>query len=147
MTDTANADSPTLTVAPDQVAFVIVKAREFAAKVGATRLNEASNAADDDGQNRMLENMRRDPVLQELEGAVAALSREGQRELVALSWIGRGEFTPADWNEACRQARDIGHDGEISAYLLRDPLIGEELAEGLNQMGYDLSDYDVADRL
>ena len=36
---------------------------------------------------------------------------------------------------------------DLSAYLLRDPLIGEELAEGLNQMGYDLSDYDVADRL
>jgi hypothetical protein len=146
MTDTAHTDTPALTVALDQVAFVIVKAREFAAKVGATRLNEGSNAADE-GQHRILENMRRDPVLQELEGAVAALPRESQRELVALSWIGRGEFTPADWNEACRQARDVGHDGEVSAYLLRDPLIGEELAEGLSQMGYDLSDYDVADRL
>jgi len=37
----------TLRISPDKVCFVVVKAREFDAKVAPTELDEGSNASDD----------------------------------------------------------------------------------------------------
>jgi len=140
--------SNALSVSPEQVAFIIVKARQFSAKVGATGLNDASDPADEqDGGVIILENMRHDPVLQELTDAIEGLAEDEQRDLIALLWIGRGEFDAEDWEEARRQADATEFSRGVSRYLLRDPLSGENLAEGMNRMGFDISDYGAAEHL
>lgn len=142
-----------LSIAPDQVAFIVAKAREFSAKVGGTQLNDASNPADeqqdasDAGSHLILENMREDPVLREYEDAITGLGEDEQRDLVALAWIGRGEYEAEDWTEARRHAGGADLGNSVAHYLVRDPLTGDEIAEGMSRLGYDLADYGAAEHL
>ena len=55
--------------------------------------------------------------------------------LVALLWLGRGDFGADDWAEALALAeeRDVG---PTSAYLLSHPRVADQLASGLEELGY-----------
>jgi hypothetical protein len=67
------------------------------------------------------------------------LSEDEQVELVALAWVGRGTYTADDWDEAVEIAREE-HSKHTAAYLLGQPLLAEELEEGLNEFGLSCED-------
>ena len=89
---------PDLSISPDKLCFIIAKAREFDVKDVVTDPDDSSNPADD-GMLAVLEDHPDDPVLQELTGFIGALSEDEQIDLVALSWLGRGDGTIDDWDE------------------------------------------------
>ncbi|WP_371153251.1 DUF3775 domain-containing protein [Jannaschia sp. 2305UL9-9] len=82
-----------------------------------------------DGEGR---DMRRAELRAEIEG----LNREQQHELVALSWIGRGDFSEGDWTEAKALAAER-HVGPTYDYLVAHPLVSEHIAAGLEEIGHD----------
>lgn len=76
------------------------------------------------------------PVEQELEGLIAALSVDAVRDLLALLWFGRGNYTARDWHEVRREAGQVSHL-HVADYLEQTPLASEWIRSGLSVLGYD----------
>ena len=132
------ADPVELAVDPETVCFLIVKAREFDVKVEPDDPDSGSNPTDD-GAIDVLEDRRDDPTYAELMGTLEALNVDELADLVAMTWIGRGDFDVEDWDEAKDQARERGTKG-TAEYLLGTPLLGDYLESGFNDLGYSCED-------
>lgn len=74
-----------------------------------------------------------DPVRTEIEDWLSALDQEAQAELVALYWIGRGDYDGRDFPRAVRQAEERC-TGPTAAYLLGAPMLGDYLEIGLDEV-------------
>jgi Protein of unknown function (DUF3775) len=131
-----------LTISPEKVFFVIVKAREFDAKDPVTVPNDGSNPTDD-GEAAVLEDHRDDPTVQEIIAFINAMSVDEQVDLVALAWLGRDDYTAADW-ASVRQEAAAAHNKRTASYLLGMPLLGDFLEEGLALLGYSIEEYEAA---
>jgi hypothetical protein len=129
---------PELTISSDQVAFLIEKARQFDAKDIASDPDSGSNGADDDMID-VLEDNAGDPVVREIYGFINALTEDEQIDLVTLMRLGRGDGTIEEWAELRREAAE-GHNGHTARYLLGEPLLGDLLAEGLDEFGISWAD-------
>jgi hypothetical protein len=83
-------DEGPLTISPEKVCFIVIKAREFDAKDAVTEPDPASNPSDD-RDAAVLEDHRDDPVVEEITGFINALSEDEQIDLVALgvAWARR----------------------------------------------------------
>jgi hypothetical protein len=130
---------PELTISAEEVAFLIEKAREFDAKEAASDPDSGSNAADDDMID-VLEDDANDPVAHELRSFITALNEDEQLDLVALTWLGRGDGTIDEWDELRGRAVDARAayrrpSAETVRYLLGEPLLGDLLADGLDAFG------------
>ncbi|MBN9603906.1 MAG: DUF3775 domain-containing protein [Afipia felis] len=123
-----------LTISAPQVEFLIVKAREFEVKEGATDPDEGSNGTDD----RMIDVLTDhgdDPVVSEIAGFVTALSDDEQVDLVALLRLGRGDAVSGEWSDLRAEvARNYDRRSTI-CYLLGQPMLADFLAEGLEELG------------
>ena len=82
-----------LEIDPALVEFMILKARAFDVKVPPVEPDPGSNAADD-GERGVLEDYPSDQTETELRDAIEGLSDEAAIDLVAIFWIGRGDFAP-----------------------------------------------------
>ena len=134
-----NEDTGELTISAEKVFYIIVKAREFDEKVAPADPESGSNPTDDRSVD-VLESNADDPTSQELEGALAALNIDEQLDLLALTWLGRGDFPAFD--QARREAEDV-RDKHIPSYLIGTPKLGDYLEEGLAQLGYSLEEFEV----
>jgi len=77
-----------LDIAPEKVAHVIIKAREYDVKVGAWNDTTSEGDADED-PGAILEDFANDPTRAEIAGFIDALNDDEQANLVALDWVGR----------------------------------------------------------
>lgn len=134
MLDTA----PNLSISPEKLCFIIAKAREFDVKDVVTDPDDASNPTDD-AMLAVLEDHPDDPVLQELTGFIGALSEDEQIDLVALSWLGRGDGTIDDWDDLRAEA-SRAHNRRTASYLLGMPLLSNHLEDALAQFGISCED-------
>ncbi len=128
--------SDQLTISLEQAFFIIVKAREFEEQVESTDPDSGSNPADD-REVDVLEESADNPVQQELEEALDALNVDEQFDLIALTRLGRGEYS--SFAEAREEASDM-RDKHIPEYLIGTPKLGDFLEEGLAQLDYSLED-------
>ena len=134
--------SDQLTISPEQALFIIVKAREFDEQVESADPDSGSNPADE-REVDVLEEDADNPVQEELEEALDALNVDEQLDLIALTWLGRGEYS--SFAEAREEASDM-RDKHITEHLIGTPKLGDFLEEGLAQIGYSLEDFE-RDRL
>jgi len=130
-----------LTISPEKVCFVIVKAREFDAKDEVTERDPGSNPTDD-FEAEVLEDHGDDPAAEELTALVNSLSVDEQVDLVALMWLGRDDSTVDDWL-ALREEAARAHNERTAEYLLGTPLLGDFLEEGLSVLDYSCEDYEI----
>ncbi len=128
-------DGQMLEISPEKVCFVIVKSREFDVKVEVSDPDSGSNASDD-GMVDVLEDTPDDSTEEELIEFISGLNEAEQVNLVALTWLGRGDFTAGDFKSAVAEAQYARTD-HTASYLLGIPLLSDYLEEGLNQL--DLS--------
>jgi hypothetical protein len=122
-----------LSISPEKVCYVVVKAREFDVKDVVTEPDVASNASDD-AMVSVLEDHRDDPTQQELRSFINALSEDEQIDLVALTWLGRGDGGIDEW-DVLRAEASRAHNKRTAAYLLGKPMLADHLEEGLSQFG------------
>lgn len=134
-------EPPNLTIAPEKVCYVIVKAREFDVKDVVTDPGDSSNPTDD-AMLSVLEDHEDDPVAEEIRGFIGALNVDEQVDLVALAWLGRGDGTVEDWEELRAEAARA-HNNRTAAYLLGMPLLADHLEEGLSQFGGSCEDFEM----
>ena len=125
----------------ETVCRIIVKARQFDAKEGAVEENYGGNPADE-GFREILAESNDDPVYEELKTFIDGLNVDEQCELVALSWIGRGDFAATEWNPALRLARQQ-HTAHTAEYLLGMPLVADFLEEGLAAFGESCEKFEL----
>jgi hypothetical protein len=134
------SDEWELSVLPEQVCYIVVKAREFDAKDVSADDDGGSNSSDDNMVS-VLEDSDEDPVSEELIAFIDALTEDAQIELVALAWLGRGDDDRASWDDLRQEAEDQ-HNEHTAAYLLGLPLLADYLEEGLSQFGQSCADID-----
>ena len=120
-------------IAVDAVCRIVLKARQFDVKEGVVEADYGSNAADE-GFRVVLAGYGNDPVFQELKTFIDDMDIDEQCELVALTWVGRGDFTGAEWQAALGLARQE-HNEHTAEYLLGTPLLADYLSEGLAEFG------------
>jgi hypothetical protein len=70
-----------------------------------------------------------------LRGLIDELNEDEQAALVALTWIGRGDREPTEWDEAVALARERAAEGPVADYLLGMQMLGDLLSEGLAAFG------------
>jgi hypothetical protein len=139
-----NADedeAASLTISPEKVCFIIIKAREFDSKDVVTEPDPGSNPTDD-GDLAILEDHKDDPVVEEITSFIDALSIDEQVDLVALTWLGRDDYTASDWS-AVRDEAWRAHNNRTAAYLLGIPLLGDFLEEGLSMLGRSCEEFEI----
>jgi hypothetical protein len=124
-----------LEISPAKVGFVIVKAREIAAKVAAWD----DGATSDHDADSILESFSDDATQDQLKEFIRDLNVDEQASLVALAWIGRGSFAAEELDEALATAR-AEQNSRTDDYLLGMPLLPDYLEEGLERLGYSVED-------
>lgn len=122
-----------LEISPSKVAHIIIKAREYEAKVAAWDESKGSGDADEEPQS-ILEDLGTDATRAELSEFIADLNEDEQADLVALTWIGRGTYSADEFDTAVATAK-AEHVNATESYLLGTPLLSEYLADGLEKMG------------
>jgi len=131
----APPDLPDLSISDEKICFIIAKAREFDVKDVVTDPGDASNPADD-MMLAVLEDHKDDPVVQEIAAVINSMSVDEQVDLVALTWLGRGDGDIDDWSDLRAEAARA-HNRRTAAYLLGIPLLADYLEEAIAQFGIE----------
>lgn len=140
MADEDSPPVPELNISRDKICYIIVKAREFDAKVDPVESDPGSNGIDD-GESEILADYADDPTLEELGAAIDELNDDEIIDLIALAWLGRGDYGKEGWLEGRELARDR-HRHHSASYLTGMPALGDYLEEGMAALGYSCDDYD-----
>jgi hypothetical protein len=127
-----------LNIPPVQLAYIVEKARAFDAETAPVDTDSGSNPSDDN-EVAILEATADNPIQQELSAALNALDDEQRIEILALMWLGRGDFDRSEWRAALAQAREI-HNAHETSYLLETPLLADYFEEGIAALGSSLQD-------
>ena len=143
MPEAKDADDtlPTLSISPEKICYIVVKAREFDVKDVVTDPDDGSNPTDD-AMISVLEDNPDDPVLQELTAFIGALTEDEQIDLVALAWLGRGDGDIGDW-EALRAEAARAHNNRTASYLLGMPQLAEFLEDALSDFGRSCDEFEL----
>jgi hypothetical protein len=140
-TEDVNEIVPTLSISPEKICFIVVKAREFDVKDVVTVPDDGSNPTDD-AMISVLEDHRDDPVAQELRAFIGGLTEDEQIDLVALTWLGRGDGDIGDW-EALRAEAARAHNNRTASYLLGMPQLPDFLEDALADFGGSCAEFEM----
>ena len=130
-----------LTISPEKVCYLAVKGREFDVKVEVDDPDSGSNATDD-AMIDVLQDSADDSVQDELTGFINAPNEDEQVQLVALAWLGRGDYTKDEFAEAVSTAQAARTD-HTASYLLGIPLLPDYLEEALSQLNMSCEDFEL----
>jgi len=139
MADTIRRDEPEpidIGISSETLAFIILHARAFDMETGEGSNDEGSNASDDRMVD-VLEDEPGNPMGAELRGAIVALAVDQRAALVALAWVGRGDFDRSQWREALEMAANRAN-GATARYLMGMPMLGDLIEQGADELGIDL---------
>ena len=100
---------------PETVQFIIDRAHQF---------QMLQQDIDDD------ETEGSDPASAEIRSTIEDLEPDQQVELVALMWLGRGDYEADDWDSALADAGDSWNE-RTADYLIGTPLLADYLTAGL----------------
>jgi hypothetical protein len=120
---------------------VAVKARELDVKVAPEEQGEGSNATDD-GMAQILEDYPSDATREELKSFLEALNDDEVEDLLALTWLGRDDYTIDDWDDIMAEVRDVRERHTID-YLLGTPLLADYLESGLDAFGLSCDEFEL----
>lgn len=130
-----------LAIGPDTVRLFVLKARAVSAALSNDYEGGAEHEIEFDDQSvdghhhdGLAEEEEENLTAEELRQLIDDLNVDEAAELVALMWIGRGDYDPDEWSEAVAEARQRNHR-RTSDYLLGMPMLGDWLEEGLEAIG------------
>lgn len=121
-------------VSTDNVCRLIELAREFHAQQAVSFPEEPANPSGD-WAAQVLASHAGDSTYQEFKSIIHDLEPDQQQEVVALFWLGRGDFETDEWDAAVDLARD-SWNLRTAEYLIAHPQLADELFSGLDLLGY-----------
>ena len=130
-----------LDISTEKVCFIILKAREFDAKVEPVEPDPGSNPSDD-GESEILEDYPDDATEAELRAAIDDLNADEIADLIALTWLGRGDYDREGWENAKAQARERQRR-DSTDYLVGTPTLGDFLEDGLAALGHSCEEFEL----
>lgn len=128
---------PELRISTEKVCDFIETARELAGKVPPTTGDHTTTG--DDSELVTIEEPEgigedEDARRREIVEFIAGLNVEEQTDLLALIWLGRGDYDISEWDDAIAEA-----EGRIAArdpdYMIGDAALPEYLGDGLDAFG------------
>lgn len=130
-----------LSVSPDTIRLLIQKARAVSAHLEDTFEDghegevefDADTLADSHSHDGLAEEENDDLSNEELHELIDDLNVDEAAELVAIAWIGRGDFEANDFQQAVGDARERAL-GSTADYLLGMPLLADYLEAGLDAL-------------
>lgn len=123
---------------PDTVCFLIDKAHAFHAKEDVV-IPESPGSPTEDWALQALADHVDDPTYQEFKATVNDLEPDQQVQLVALLWLGRGDYDVGEWDEAQAEAQR-SWTPRTADYLIAHPQLADYFEEGLDMLGYSCED-------
>lgn len=131
-----------LTIDPDTVRLFVLKAKAISAALnhdyeagGEHEVELDAQSHDSHHHDGLAEEKEEDLTARELRALLNDLNVDEAAELIAMTWIGRGDFDISEWRDAVAEARQRGHGRRAAAYLLGLPMLGDWLEEGLEAIG------------
>jgi hypothetical protein len=131
---------PDIAISTEKVAAILTIARRFDVKDVVTDPDSSSNASDD-AMLSVLEDHSDDPARTELVAMIRALNEDEQVDLVALTWLGRGDGDLDDWQDLRTEAARA-HNRRTAEYLSGIPLLSDYLEEALAQFGHSPEEFE-----
>jgi len=129
-------ERPMPEINPAKVAFVVEKSRElFGEDIGVTPEADSERLALTDANTS---------IRRELVEFIRDLDVDEQAALVALAWIGRGDFEADEWKSAVEAANER-HEGPTWRYLLGMALLPDYLQDALSAFGRSCEEYELGD--
>jgi uncharacterized protein DUF3775 len=113
---------------PETVRFIVERSKEFQFEEGEAEVDATDVADDQPGDAHAT-------IRAELESTIADLEPDQQIELVALMWLGRGDYRLDEWASAKRSAA-ASYNARTASYLIATPLLADYLEEGLALHGH-----------
>lgn len=137
MAPPADDDEVDLGISLETVATVVdhVRALQATEETDAAQLSE-----DENSEAALLQENPDDLTEASLREFIDELNEDEQAALIALAWVGRGDFGPEDWQEALRLAAERNENGDAGSYLLGMDMVGDLLAEGVAAFGLSIED-------
>jgi hypothetical protein len=113
----------------DTLCSLVELAREFQAKEEVA-FPEVPASPSDDWAMQVLADHVDDHNLAEFSSIVGEMSERQRSELIALMWLGRGDYSVEEWEEAVDEA--LGdYSIRAAAYVLAHPMVSDHLEEGM----------------
>jgi len=114
----------------DIISNLLDKARQFQAKEEVSFPEET----DDMDALHVLADYQDDATYQEAVEFINDLRKDQQATLVALMYVGRGDYSSDEWEDAYSIAVEelTDHTGE---YLLSRPLVADYIEQGMDNLG------------
>ncbi|MDX8481358.1 DUF3775 domain-containing protein [Mesorhizobium sp. VK24D] len=130
-----------LSIDPDTVRLFILKAKALSAAVNEDYDDGAEHEVEFDGDRHdnhhhdgLAEEAAEDLTEEEFRELINDLNVDEAAELVALAWIGRGDYEASEWVDAVAAARERANK-RTAKYLLGLPQLADWLEEGLEAVG------------
>lgn len=130
-----------LAIGPDTVRLFVLKAKAISAALNDDYTDGSEHEVELDGDSReshnhdgLAEEEEENLTEEELRELIEDLNIDEAAELVALAWVGRGDYDAAEWAEAVAEARQRGNR-RTASYLLGMPMLADYLEEGLEAIG------------
>jgi hypothetical protein len=135
----ASDDDVDLGISLEAVATIVDHAR---ALHGKEETDPEQEDEDEDSEAALLQETPEDTTEESLRAFIAELNEDEQGSLVALAWIGRGDYGPDEWEEARALAAERNEGRDPADYLLAMDNLGDLLAEGVAAFGLSIEDVD-----
>ena len=132
---------PNLAISLQKICEIIDKARKFDVRNPELDFDNVPDASGGTVLS-MLEHHENDPGYDELLAFIVALSTDEQIDLIALTWLGRGDATIDDWEELLDDVREA-RDSHTIDTLLGTPLLAEYLEGALAEFGLSCEEFEL----
>ncbi len=130
-------DDVDLGISLETVATIVTLARALQGKEEA---DPAQLSEDDSSEAALLQDDPADMSEDALRDFIGELNEDEQVALIALAWVGRGDYGAEEWEEAQRLAAERNEGRDPADYLLGMDLLGDLLAEGVAAFGLSIED-------
>ncbi|WP_157020170.1 DUF3775 domain-containing protein [Mesorhizobium xinjiangense] len=129
-----------LSIGPETVRLFVTKAKAISAAVSNDYFDGAEHEVEFDGDHDghfhdgLVEEESQDLTEEELRELINDLNVDEAADLVAIAWIGRGDYDASEWDDAVGEARLRGNR-QTAKYLLGMPMLADYLEGGLEAIG------------
>lgn len=120
---------------PEIVCGIIDKARLFHSKESVVFDENIPDIEYEYDWLQILADHKDDLSYREVTHTILDLEPDQKVDLLALMYVGRGDFNLDEWTEA-RKAAKQNIRSHLTEYLFSKPFIADYLEEGLQQLGY-----------
>ena len=139
MSGARDEDEVDLGISLEAVATIVDHARALQAK---EETSPEQATEDEDSEAALLQATPDDMTEGALRAFIADLNEDERASLVALAWVGRGDYGAGEWDEARGLAAERAEGRDTADYLLGMDNLGDLLAEGVATFGFSIEDVD-----